>query len=206
MAANKELRIKNYELRKKLGIKKDDTVILFVGKFIEKKRPMDLLKAYKKLKNLKTEKLKNEITLVFVGSGQLEKHLRKYVKENNLQDIHFIGFKNQTELPEYYAMADIFVLPSGAGETWGLVVNESMCFGLPVIVSDLVGCGSDLVKQGENGYIFQLGDVDGLARRLEELIKDSKKRALSGKKTFEIIQNYSYEKDIEGILRAFNLL
>ncbi len=65
-----------YESRKKLGIKENDVVILFVGKFIEKKRPLDLLKAYNKLKNLKTEKLKNEITLVFTGSGQLEKHLR----------------------------------------------------------------------------------------------------------------------------------
>ncbi|HDH31533.1 MAG TPA: glycosyltransferase family 1 protein [Candidatus Wolfebacteria bacterium] len=202
IAASKELRIKNYELREKLGIKKDDVVILFTGKFIEKKRPMDLLKAYKKLKNLKTEKLKNEITLVFVGSGQLEKHLRKYVKENNLQDIHFIGFKNQTELPEYYAMADIFVLPSGSGETWGLVVNEAMCFGLSIITSDLVGCAADLVKSGENGYDFPVGDIDKLSEYLKELINNSKKRELFGKKSLEIVKNYSYENDIESILEA----
>ena len=128
--------------------------------------------------------------------------LEKYIKENNLRNVHFVGFKNQTELPQYYAMADIFVLPSGIGETWGLVVNEAMCFGLPVIISDMVGCGKDLVKHGENGYIFPLGDVEKLAEYLADLIKNSKKRKLFGKKSFEIIQDYSHKKDIEGILKA----
>jgi len=84
--------------------------------------------------------------------------------------IHFVGFKNQTEISKYYAMSDIFVLPSDVGETWGLVVNEAMNFRLPVIVADSVGCGSDLVKHGENGYIFKTGDIEELARYLEELI------------------------------------
>ena len=152
--------------------------------------------------------------------------------------IHFVGFKNQTELPQYYAISDIFVLPSGLGETWGLVVNEAMCFSLPIIVSDLVGCGPDLVKHGENGYIFKTGNIEELAEYLQELINHNpnnanvceyseyaandnnshyhslnshsfvdshyglKKRQQFGKKSFEIIQNYSYEKDIEGILKA----
>lgn len=195
---------KRATLRKELKIKDKDVVILFVGKLIEKKRPMDLLKAYELL--FKTKNLKTKTYLLFVGDGVLRPELEKYIKENNLKNVIFTGFKNQTELPKYYTMADIFVLPSGIGETWGLVVNEAMCFGLPVIVSDMVGCGADLVKSGDNGYIFPFGDVEKLVEYLEELILNKDKRKIFGKKSFEIIQNYSHEKDIEGILEALKYI
>jgi len=197
-AANKELRSKNYELRKKLGIGKNDIVILFVGKLIEKKRPMDILRAYGSI----IHNSKFIIHLLFVGDGVLRSNLEKYVKENNLKNIHFTGFKNQTELPQYYALADIFVLPSGIGETWGLVVNEAMCFGLPIIVSDKVGCGKDLVKKNENGFIFPEGNIELLKKYLEILIVNDKKRELFGKKSFETIKDYSYKKDIDGSLKV----
>ncbi len=189
-----------YELRKNLGINKDAVVILFIGKLIEKKRPFDLLKAYKTI----IHNSKFIIHLLFVGDGIMRPELEKYVKEHNLNNVIFTGFKNQTELSQYYTMADIFILPSGEGETWGLVVNEAMCFSLPIIVSDIVGCGKDLVKNRENGYIFPLGDIGKLSEYLKELINDSKKRELFGKKSFEIIKNYSHEKDIEGILKTLN--
>jgi glycosyltransferase involved in cell wall biosynthesis len=187
--------------RKKLGIKEKDVVILFVGKLIEKKRPMDLLKAYELL--TKSYKLKTKsLSLVFVGDGALRRELEDYAKEHNLQNVYFVGFKNQTELPQYYVISDVFVLPSGIGETWGLAVNEAMCFSLPVIVSDIVGCGPDLVKHGENGYIFPLGNIEKLAEYLGELVKKPARIKTFGKKSFKIIQEYSYEKDIEGILTA----
>jgi len=75
---------------------------------------------------------------------------------------------------------------------------------LPIIVSDVVGCGPDLVKHGENGYIYPVGNIEKLTDYLEDLIKNPAKRTAFGKKSFEIIQNYSYEKDIEGILAALN--
>jgi len=199
ISSYQELKDKKQGLRNKLGIEKNDAVIIFIGKLIEKKRPMDLLRAYEIL-NTKYKILNT--ALVFVGDGALRSKLENYAKGNNLKDVYFVGFKNQTELPEYYAMADIFVLPSGVGETWGLVVNEAMCFGLPVIVSNILGCGFNLVKNGENGYIFSLGDIEKLAEHLNELASDGKKRKLFSKKSFEIIQNYSYQKDIEGILSA----
>lgn len=105
----------------------------------------------------------------------------------------------------YYVMADLFVLPSGEGETWGLVVNEAMCFGLPVIVSDRVGCGPDLIRQGENGYVFQVGNIDELAERLE-IIFDEVKMKKFGKKSFEIIKNYSYKNDIKGIFQSIDFV
>jgi len=102
-------------------------------------------------------------------------------------------------------MSDIFILPSDVGETWGLVVNEAMNFRLPIIVSDLVGCGSDLVKHDENGYIFKTGNVEELARYLEELIIDRGKRELFGKKSFEIIKNSNYDRTVESILKIIKL-
>lgn len=204
--ASSKLRNKKYELRKDLGINKNDMVILFTGKLIEKKRPFDLLMAFESLnsKFLSAGRYGSILnsSLIFVGDGILRGDLEKYVKERKIENVHFTGFKNQTELPKYYAMADIFVLPSGVGETWGLVVNEAMCFGLPIIISDIVGCGKDLVKNGKNGYIFSFGDIEKLSKYLGELASDNKKRKLFGKKSFEIIQNYSYEKDIDGILKA----
>ena len=114
-----------------------------------------------------------------------------------------VGFKNQLEISKYYAMSDIIVLPSD-GETWGLVVNEAMNFRLPVIASDLVGCGSDLVKHGENGYIFKTGNIEELAKYLEELIMDKGKRKIFSEKSFEIVKNYNYDKTIESILEVIS--
>ena len=200
--------------RKKLGVKKDDVVILFVGKLIGKKRPMDLLKAYEILQSAgrKAQSVINRrfalsdlrMALLFVGDGALRSELENYVQKNNLKNVNFVGFKNQTEMPEYYALADILVLPSESGETWGLVANEIMCFAKPVIVSDVVGCGPNLVKPGENGYIFPLGDIEKLSQYLKNLIKNPRKIKSFGQKSFTIIQNYSYEKDIDCILKALN--
>jgi glycosyltransferase involved in cell wall biosynthesis len=204
------LKDKKEELRKELGIEPDDIVILFVGKLIPKKRPMDLLKAYESIlgtsdvPSIDGNILTSDIHLLYVGDGELRLNLEKYTKEHNLKNVHFVGFKNQTEISKYYAMSDIFVLPSDVGETWGLVVNEAMNFRLPVIVSDLVGCGSDLVKHGENGYIFKTGNIEELARYLEELIINEEKRKLFGEKSFEIVKGYNYDKTVESILKIVN--
>lgn len=184
---------------------KEGVTILFVGSLIEKKRPRDLLKAYEELTtyNLQPTTYK-KINLVFVGDGPLRKDLEIYVKDNNLKDVIFAGFKNQNEISRYYAMADIFVLPSGMGETWGLVINEAMCFGLPIIASDLVGSAKDLVRHSENGYVFQCGDISQLAEFLKDLIQDSDRRKVFGNKSLEIIKKYSYKEDILGITRALD--
>ena len=210
--ARKSLSKNRKLLRKELRIDEKDIVILFVGKLIYKKHPFDLLRAYELL-NMGKSDLPNinvnvrrsdfqKFNLIFVGDGILRPELENYVKEYNLKNVHFTGFKNQTEIPKYYALSDILVLPSGVGETWGLVVNEAMCFGLPIIVSGVVGCGPDLVKHGENGYIYPVGNIEKLTDYLEDLIKNPEKRKSFGKKSFEIIQEYTYEKDIKGILEA----
>jgi len=195
---SEELKSKRAELREKLvGIKDERPIILFGGKLIEKKRPFDLLRAFE---ILNTQYNILNTSLVFLGDGVLRPELEMYVGKHNLKDVYFVGFKNQTESPAFYVISDVFVLPSGMGETWGLMVNEAMCFDLPIIVSDTVGCGYDLVKQRKNGFVFPLGDIEKLAEYLFLTLSGNYKQ-----KSLEIIKNYSHEKDIEGIIEALKI-
>ena len=156
------------QLRKEMGIEKNAYILLFVGKFIEKKRPLDILKAMKLL-----YKEKVNIELIFVGSGKLEKELIQYCEQNNELKVHFVGFKNQTELPAYFALADLLVLPSESGETWGLVVNEAFATLTPAIVSDQVGCMPDLIDSNLTGDIFKCGDISDLSNKIKNFVYDS---------------------------------
>ena len=183
-----ELRPNRRASREELGIKDGDFTVLFVGKLIDKKRPMDLLMAYEML-------ARENKSLIFVGDGNLRESLEKYVLDKKILGVHFVGFKNQTEIGKYYSMADVFILPSGIGETWGLVVNEAMCFGLPVIVSDIVGCGPDLVKDGESGYIYQCGKPTELSDKLKLVADNSEPRAASA----QTVRRYGYKEDVEAI-------
>jgi glycosyltransferase involved in cell wall biosynthesis len=171
------------------GITTTSVKILFVGKLIEKKRPMDLLKAYHLLQ---TEFGESTTELWFVGSGVQQPYLEAYISENKIRGVTFWGFQNQTKLPSIYAESDIFVLPSGYAETWGLVVNEAMCYAKPVVVSDLVGCGKDLVTTS-NGFRFPYKDVSRLTEVLGKLIFDRDLRIRFGQESFRIIQGFSQE-------------
>ncbi|MDP2704155.1 MAG: glycosyltransferase family 4 protein [bacterium] len=170
--------------------------ILFVGKLIPRKRPLDLIRAF--------APLDTEGELIMVGEGSLRKELESYVRNHSIKNVRFMSFVNQGALSEYYDEADIFVLPSGAGETWGLVVNEAMNFSLPVIVSDAVGCATDLVRQGTNGFVYPEGDVKKLSECIRALIKNKNMRTSFGQKSGNLIQHFSYEKDVEGIISALS--
>jgi glycosyltransferase involved in cell wall biosynthesis len=145
--------------RAKWGVHPDATVALFVGKFIPKKRPADLL-----LATARARDQGSEVVPVFVGAGELDVELRKLARELDLP-ARFEGFQNQTELPAHYVAADFLVIPS-ASETWGLVVNEAMACGLAAIVSNAVGCAPDLIEDGATGYDFPVGEIDALAERM----------------------------------------
>lgn len=191
--------IRHIEYQKVNNCLADSSVkILFVGKLIEKKRPMDLLQAFHKLQ---ADLGESKFELWFVGNGFQQAELKAYVTQYDVKNVTFWGFQNQMELPRFYAGADICVLPSGYGETWGLVINEAMCHGKPVIVSDLVGCGRDLVTEN-NGYRFPYKDVNKLAEALKGLVTDSELRKRFGQESFRIIQGYSQEISGENIANA----
>jgi glycosyltransferase involved in cell wall biosynthesis len=88
--------------------------------------------------------------------------------EHKLPGVHFYGFRQVEENPVFYALADAFILPS-LWEEWGLVVNEAMASGLPVIVSKTAGCATDLVQEGVNGFTFDPGNVEQLAQLMRQI-------------------------------------
>jgi len=144
-------------LRASVGAGAEDVVALFVGKLIERKRPLDLVAAL--------QQLPRRFVAPFVGDGAHPAVLDAAIANAGVRAT-VVGFANQSELPAWYAAADVQVLPSSA-ETWGLVVNEGMACGLPALVSDKVGCGGDLVAAGGGG-VFRCADPADLARALAD--------------------------------------
>jgi glycosyltransferase involved in cell wall biosynthesis len=136
MADDEQRKKEAIKIRNELGIDSEATVFLFAGKLESKKQPVELAEAF--------ESIKAQAHLIYVGSGVLEAQLKQRFESN--PNIHFVGFQNQSKMPIWYRVADVFCLPSrGPGETWGLAVNEALACGCKVIVSDRVGCAEDLV-------------------------------------------------------------
>ena len=153
--------------RKDLGIKKEDFVILFCGKFEPKKNPLLLLEAFLNLQKKSPRSLK----LLFIGNGILKEDLKKTTGDN--PDIIYLPFQNQSLMPAVYRLANLFCLPSqGPGETWGLAVNEALASGRTVLVSDKVGCAIDLINK-DNGKIFKSNDRPSLEKSISEMIKQT---------------------------------
>ncbi len=180
--------------RRELGIPETSLLTLFAGKFQEKKRPLDLLEGFLRLR-------RDDHCLLFVGAGALEAPLRE--RSASAQNIYFAPFQNQTAMPRTYAAADLFVLPSfGAEESWGLAVNEALCLGLPVIVSTHVGCGPDLIHDGQNGLVFPAGDVDALAGCLQEALNNPERLRRWGEEGRKMVRNYNFERAADGLEKA----
>jgi glycosyltransferase involved in cell wall biosynthesis len=136
--------------------------VLFVGKLIGRKHPADLLHAVARLGD-------KAVQIAFAGSGELEPELRQIASASSVH-ADFMGFVNQSELPAVYASADLLVLPSDGQETWGLVVNEAMACGIPAVVSDVVGCGPDLIEAGRTGATFPFADTAALAAAIRNVL------------------------------------
>lgn len=140
--------------------------------------------------------------LVYIGDGPLRPELERRVAELNLQEqVRILGFKNQTELPAYYALCDVFVLPSQK-EPFGLVINEVMNAGKAIITTDEVGAAKDLVHNGLNGYVVPAGNVSALSEALCNFISTKNKTARMGVESLKIINTWNYVQDIEGILKS----
>lgn len=185
--AARELLPRKIELRKELDLPVDAKIILFSGKYIHKKRPMDLLQAYAALEL-------SDKALVMVGEGELRPQMEQFIAANQLKDVFLTGFVNQSEIVKYYAIADVFVMCSGTGETWGLSTNEAMNFGVPIVLSDRVGCGIDFLNK-RIGRNFPFGDYEKLKKVLDQVLQESGDYAAIVKK----INNYSYNQIINRI-------
>ena len=197
LVAATEIQGQRLALRRDWGIPADATCFLFAGKLIPKKHPLDLLWACKLAKGRGAL-----LHLLIAGSGELMEAARALAEREGLP-VTFAGFLNQTQVMRAYVAADCLVLPSDSGETWGLVVNEAMACGVPAIVSDQVGCGPDLILEGETGAIFPMGDVQALADRLVELAADpAALRSMGERAQRRVLADYSVERAVEGTLAA----
>ncbi len=192
--------------RTELGIKEDELVWLFAGKFEPKKSPLLLLEAFVQRQNNEEKANRNKEHLIFLGNGELEHQLKQ--KAETYPTIHFLPFQNQSKMPLVYLLCDVFVLPSkGAGETWGLAINEAMASGKAVITSTKVGCAVDLIQsknsnQEANGFVFQSESLDSLKEAMSKITSQKQAKEM-GKNSYQIIQNWSFEKIAETIEGSF---
>lgn len=189
--ANDRLRPQRAEIRRRLKLDPEIPVVLCVAGMVPKKRQQDLIAAL--------SRVKSDFQLVLIGHGPLQEKIAAAAEQ--LPGTLLPGFVNQSALPDWYAAADIFVLPS-LWEEFGLVVNEAMCASLPVIVTDTTGAARDLVVSGENGYTFPPGDVARLAELLETLLAQPQLRAAFGRASRHRIETWSHRQTVDGILQA----
>lgn len=180
-------RDKAAELRRQLHL--PECYFLYVGRFAPEKNLRALLEAYQQYHAA----TKAPWGLVMVGDGPHNAELRQRAAALQLHDVLWAGFQQVEQLPLYYGLSSCFVLPSSM-EPWGLVVNEAMACGLPVLASNRCGCVLDLVREGENGFTFAPDDVPSLAQQLVGIasLPDSQ-RAAMGQHSREIIAGYSLD-------------
>jgi len=183
------------EVRNELGIGENAFVLLFVGRLFSRKRPWDLLAIHEKLKSYQS------VQTVFVGNGELSESLQD--EANSLKGVFFAGFKNQKEIKKYYYAADLLVVPSEF-ETWGLVVNEAFACALPALVTSTCGSAEDLVVPGQNGDVYNVGDIESAAQKIEKLLKQPGLSKTWGKNARKkILLEYQPEHFALSILNAF---
>lgn len=186
--------------RQSLGLEPGRPIILYAAKLIDKKRPQDLLESYQMLSPDGIQE--PEPYLLFVGDGALREKLEVQAQATGWQSIKFLGFQNQSHMPALYDLCDVFVLPSSY-EPWGLAINEVMNAGKAVVVSDQVGCSSDLVLDGKNGKIFPVGNIEALANSIRWGVDCAE---LAGQYSLERIQSWSFQENIAGIKSAMTKL
>lgn len=202
-------------LKASLGIEPERPILLFCGKLIGVKNPETLIRAVGGMVEQSAERRGRgenqpvnaalKPVLIVVGDGELRPSLEKLAAEVAPGCVKFLGFRNQTELPALYDLCDLFVLPS-IFEPWGLVVNEVMNAGRPVLVSDRVGAAGDLVKQQLNGAIFPARDVVALTACLTEWLFDREKLQEAGKASLDIINRWSFQQCLVGLKSAMSYL
>ena len=186
-------------VRAAIGVGEDSVVFASSAKLIERKRPMDLLEAVSRARAQGVP-----AHALFIGDGELRASLERRAAEQGIEHaVTISGFINQAELPAWYAAADALVLPSDSRETWGLVVNEAMAAGLPVVVSDAAGCAPDLVEETANGWTYACGDAAALAERLARLAAlGSDGRALLGQRSRAIVARFGIDAAVSATVAA----
>jgi glycosyltransferase involved in cell wall biosynthesis len=187
-------------LRQSLGLTEPLPVILYASKLMKRKNPLLLFEAYRQLS-------RDQISppaayLLYVGDGEERPAIEQRIHELGWSShVKVLGFKNQTELPRYFVLCDLFVLPSQR-EPFGLVINEAMNAGKAIISTNEVGASRDLVHEGRNGFVVPAGDVIALSQALSAALSDRARLRQMGDASQSIIAKWSFQQDIDGIMQA----
>jgi glycosyltransferase involved in cell wall biosynthesis len=181
------------DLRAASGVAADATVLLFAGKLLALKRPLDFVEAARQVA-VQIPKL----TIMIAGDGPLANAVTEAARAARLPLVQ-LGFCNQSRMPAVYAAADVLVLPSSS-ETWGLVANEALACGTPIVVSDSCGCAPDLAADGSVGRVAPTGDASALAGAVLDLLAERPSTDAIGKMT----TRFSIARAAQGVRDALN--
>ena len=173
------------------------TIVLTIGQFIHRKGFDILLKSWKDVCG--------DAHLLIVGGGEKLDEYKAYISENSMDNVSIIGFLDKEKVFEYYRASDVFVLPTRE-DVWGLVINEAMACGIPVISSDMCIAGRELIEEDRNGYVVPVENAEALTKAIQILISDPEKRLKMGKNNIDKMQgnvmNNIVERHIE-VIDAF---
>jgi len=185
-------------VRAELQLTPGRPIILFASKLQARKHADHLLEAYSRLCAAAPNP---QPYLLIVGDGEERTRLESRARELSLEGLRFPGFRNQSELPAFFALSDVFVLPS-RHEPWGLIVNEAMAAGCAVIVSDEVGAHADLITDGIEGYVYPVGDIEALTTALDRVVSNPEQTQRMGQAAKARIASWDFEADIRGLRQA----
>jgi glycosyltransferase involved in cell wall biosynthesis len=187
------LRAKRDLLCERFGIRSHN--FLYIGRFSQEKNILHLLDAYRRVEAA------DQWGLILVGSGPQRKEIEDYIGKHAIKNVLLAGFRQKEKIPEFLAVSDILVLPS-VSEPWGLVVNEAMAAGLPVLVSKRCGCYPDIVRENVNGFAFDPFDETELYGIMRAIVDGRCDLESMGKASLELIDGYSPEKAAKVVART----
>lgn len=170
------------KIRNKLNIN-EKKVIVSVGQFIKRKGFDVLLKA--------CESFNEDVGVYIIGGEPLDEY-NQIIKRLNLKNIHFINFLSKDDLIRYYQAADLFVLPTRE-DIWGLVINEAMAQGLPIITTDRCIAGTELVEDGVNGFIVKVDDIADLHEKIDRILGSESIQSIMSKNSLHKINEFTIE-------------
>ncbi len=183
--------------RKALGLPAG-RLLLYVGRLA---RPKNLDALIHAMAACRREGVQ-DLSLAIVGDGPERGRIGRLIQKLELRSVFQFGYRPQAELPKFYGIADAFVLPS-IDEPWGLVVNEAMASGLPVLLSKNIGCWPDLLEENGNGFSFSVDDGGSLVECLQRFSRIGEEElARLGARSAQLIRAWNYENALHGILRA----
>jgi glycosyltransferase involved in cell wall biosynthesis len=185
--------------RARWGMSADERIVLYVGRLEVYKGVQELLSAFGR-----AVKEEHDLRLAIAGDGSLRPRVEAIAAKADCHII-YLGRLSGDDVLRAYLAADLLVLPS-LFEPWGLVVNEAMACGLPVIVSDHVGCADDLVRHGETGVVVGAGRVTELTSAIRQLVRDAPARIRMGQATERLISDWTLRNEARNIISAWDAI